>query len=240
MALASRALGREEPEPRAVRCRFGRIGRARPTRVRPRVRPPRPRTAQAAPPSAPPACRGNSSATQDADRPTPHFLTTLTSIAPLSPPRGTPTSLSKKAARKSMSVGGSDSKKLSTSASSSGSTRTMYRPARQARDRKPALGVEREVPDQRASGGIEGDDVRAEHALAVLGDAARDAARVLLESPVGVEVGNPRDVVGPQRAAGRVAGAERDRKHHGLGRQHAPATAARRLLFRRAPNARGR
>jgi hypothetical protein len=42
--------------------------------------------------------------------------------------------------------------------------------------------------------------------------------------PVGIEIGNPRDVVGAQRPAGRGAGGERDRKHDGPGRQHAPAT----------------
>src|SRR4051812_3206673 len=55
----------------------------------------------------------------------PHFFTTLSAISPLSPPFGTTTTRAKNITRKSRSTGTVPSKKLSTSASSSGSTRTI-------------------------------------------------------------------------------------------------------------------
>ena len=52
------------------------------------------------------------------------------------------------------------------------------RARRQPRDHEVPCRVERKVADEDAGLGIEGDDVRADHALAVLGDAADDAAGV--------------------------------------------------------------
>ena len=71
--------------------------------------------------------------------------------------------------------------------------------------------------------GMERDDVGADHARAVLGHAAADAAGGAPELLVAVDVRDAGDVVGAERAI-EAAGGERDREHHRLGAEHAAST----------------
>ena len=85
--------------------------------------------------------------------------------------------------------------------------------------------VQGEAADELARPRVEGHDVRALHALPALGHASADAAERSRERRRAVDVGDPGDVVGLERAVGDVAARERDRKHHRLGGNHAAAAA---------------
>ena len=93
-----------------------------------------------------------------------------------------------------------------------------------------AVLAQREAADQLAGSLIEGDDVRAEHAAAALGDLPADAAGRACRSGRRVDVGDAGDVVRLERAVGDVAGREGDREHDRLGGEHA-ASAGPQLGF---------
>ena len=48
-----------------------------------------------------------------------------------------------------------------------------------------------------------------------------------VKSPSGIQIGDPGDVIGLQRATGDRARCKRDRKHDGLGAEHPPAASLR-------------
>ena len=115
-------------------------------------------------------------------------------------------------------------RKLSTSASSSGSTRRTCGPADSPAIANEPSAVERVAGDDLLRLEIEGDDVGAVDALAALGHAALDAALVGRCHPVEIE--HAGDVVGLQHAVGDRAGRHRDRKHHRPRREHPASVAA--------------
>ena len=104
------------------------------------------------------------------------MATPRSATAPLSPPRGTTTSRSKYLVRKFRSTGSDESKKLSMSASSSGSTRRTCGPGRSPAIENCPSRVNVKLPTSSPVARIERHDVRAEHAATVLRHASRNAA----------------------------------------------------------------
>ena len=92
----------------------------------------------------------------------------------------------------------------------------------QPRDGKLPRAIQREVADKRAGRKMQRHDVRAKHALAIQENTARRAAGFAVESVVGIDVRDPRDVVGAERSIRDAAGWKCNRKHHRFGGDHPP------------------
>src|SRR3954468_8973947 len=124
----------EQAERATGRRRFRRIGRTKPLRAEPRraardLEPPGfEHTLRGSPARRRRKAQDDERRGRDASADPPHFGTTAIVTSPLSPPRGTTTIRSENATRKLMSTVREASKKLSISASSSGSTRRIRGP----------------------------------------------------------------------------------------------------------------